>query len=163
MFLFFRYVYLIPHIIGLTLLVIAPRLPKIPSHKKVTEKESKTSQELINGTARKSMWILDVAKKKKKKMTITQEIHIFYECFNIRINIMYILYIHAHIYVQYLLLRHVTGTNSMSSVWKVYLFYITWMSNHIFISMPSAYAEKLAPSCFAVLPENRRHRGWYSK
>lgn len=67
MFLFFRYVYLIPHIIGLTLLVIAPRLPKIPSHKKVTEKESKTSQELINGTARKSMWILDVAKKKKEK------------------------------------------------------------------------------------------------
>ncbi|XP_050576179.1 lysophospholipid acyltransferase 6 isoform X1 [Bombus affinis] len=51
----YLYVYLIPHIIGLTLLVIAPRLPKIPSHKKVTEKESKTSQELINGTARKSM------------------------------------------------------------------------------------------------------------
>ncbi|CAD1476916.1 unnamed protein product, partial [Heterotrigona itama] len=51
----YLYVYLFPHIIGLALLVIAPRLPKIPSHKEATEKESKTPQELINGTARKSM------------------------------------------------------------------------------------------------------------
>ncbi|KOX76666.1 Membrane-bound O-acyltransferase domain-containing protein 2 [Melipona quadrifasciata] len=51
----YLYVYLFPHIIGLALLVIAPRLPKIPSHKEATVKESKTPQELINGTARKSM------------------------------------------------------------------------------------------------------------
>lgn len=43
------------HVIGLIILVIAPRLPKIPSHKKVIENESNASQELINGTARKSM------------------------------------------------------------------------------------------------------------
>ncbi|XP_017764024.1 PREDICTED: membrane-bound O-acyltransferase domain-containing protein 2 isoform X1 [Eufriesea mexicana] len=48
-------VYLFLHIIGLAILLIAPRLPKVSSHKKITEKESNTSQELINGTARKSM------------------------------------------------------------------------------------------------------------
>ncbi|XP_006618896.1 lysophospholipid acyltransferase 2 [Apis dorsata] len=50
----YLHLYLFGHVIGLIILIIAPRLPKI-SHTKVIEVESKSSQELINGTARKSM------------------------------------------------------------------------------------------------------------
>lgn len=51
----YLYLYLIPHILGLAIMVLAPRLPKIPSPKKNAEKESNATQELINGTARKTM------------------------------------------------------------------------------------------------------------
>ncbi|XP_076620237.1 lysophospholipid acyltransferase 6 [Colletes latitarsis] len=51
----YLYLRMIPHLVGLAILVIAPRLPKIPASTKVAEKESNSSQELINGTARKTM------------------------------------------------------------------------------------------------------------
>ncbi|XP_015431977.1 PREDICTED: lysophospholipid acyltransferase 1 isoform X2 [Dufourea novaeangliae] len=51
----YLYIYLIPHIVGLAIIIIAPRLPKIPSSKKFVDKECNVSQELINGTARKTM------------------------------------------------------------------------------------------------------------
>ncbi|KOC59675.1 Lysophospholipid acyltransferase 2 [Habropoda laboriosa] len=51
----YLYLYLFVHIFGLVILVVAPRLPKLPSHNKVNEEESQNSQKLINGTARKSM------------------------------------------------------------------------------------------------------------
>ena len=52
----YLYFYLIPHLVGLAIIVLAPRLPRIPAHKQTADKESSnTSQELINGTVRKSM------------------------------------------------------------------------------------------------------------
>ncbi|CAK9809948.1 Lysophospholipid acyltransferase 6 [Anthophora quadrimaculata] len=51
----YLYLYLFAHICGLVILMVAPRLPKSPSYKKISEEESKNSQKLINGTARKSM------------------------------------------------------------------------------------------------------------
>lgn len=51
----YLYLYLFPHVIGLALIMLASRLPKVPAHKKGTEEESKASQELINGTVRNSM------------------------------------------------------------------------------------------------------------
>ena len=48
--------YMFPHIVGIAILLIAPRLPKVPSQTSSTEtKSNSNSQELINGTARKSM------------------------------------------------------------------------------------------------------------
>ncbi|XP_076179737.1 lysophospholipid acyltransferase 6 isoform X2 [Ptiloglossa arizonensis] len=51
----YLYLYLIPHLLGLAIIVGAPRLPKIPSDTKVTTVGNNASQELINGTARKTM------------------------------------------------------------------------------------------------------------
>lgn len=47
--------YMLPHIVGIAILLIAPRLPDSSSQTDTTEKKSNAPQELINGAARKSM------------------------------------------------------------------------------------------------------------
>ncbi|XP_003701761.2 lysophospholipid acyltransferase 6 isoform X2 [Megachile rotundata] len=47
--------YMLPHIVGIAILLIAPRLPKVSSQTDTPETKSNASQELINGAARKSM------------------------------------------------------------------------------------------------------------
>ncbi|XP_076748913.1 lysophospholipid acyltransferase 6 isoform X2 [Xylocopa sonorina] len=52
----YLHLYLFLHIMGLAVLIIAPRLPNIPSSVQEDKKKRKdTSQELVNGTARKFM------------------------------------------------------------------------------------------------------------
>ncbi|XP_076287832.1 lysophospholipid acyltransferase 6 isoform X2 [Lasioglossum baleicum] len=53
----YLYLYLIPHIVGLVIMVVAPRLPKIPSRNdaKNADTENNANQKLINGTTRKTM------------------------------------------------------------------------------------------------------------
>ncbi|XP_076231667.1 lysophospholipid acyltransferase 6 isoform X2 [Calliopsis andreniformis] len=53
----YLYLYMFPHIIGLAIIVIAPRLPKVASQTETNNKKSlnNTPRELINGTARKAM------------------------------------------------------------------------------------------------------------
>ncbi|XP_031836461.1 lysophospholipid acyltransferase 6 isoform X2 [Nomia melanderi] len=50
----YLYLYLIVHIGGLAIIIIAPRLPKVPSHKTLADKAVNVSQELTNGTLHKS-------------------------------------------------------------------------------------------------------------
>ncbi|XP_053995551.1 lysophospholipid acyltransferase 6 [Hylaeus anthracinus] len=51
----YLFLYLIPHLMGLAIIIVAPRLPKIPPHTKVADKGPNGSQELVNGNARKIM------------------------------------------------------------------------------------------------------------
>ncbi|XP_033330977.1 lysophospholipid acyltransferase 6 [Megalopta genalis] len=51
----YLYLYLIPHIVGLAIMFVAPRLPKVPAQNKSVDKGGNATQELINGTARKAM------------------------------------------------------------------------------------------------------------
>ncbi|XP_078052287.1 lysophospholipid acyltransferase 6 [Augochlora pura] len=51
----YLYLYLLPHIVSIAILFIAPRLPKVPAHNKSADKSGNATQELVNGTARKAM------------------------------------------------------------------------------------------------------------